>query len=72
MRDDIRKKTVIIDRRNNEYLVGKVMISCELRWSIYPYDAWRTRDREKAERIARAVGGITMLFNPVVRQIRVL
>lgn len=71
MRDDIRKKTVIIIRRNNEYLVG-MTIFADIRWSIYPYDAWQTRDRNLAEEIAKEVGGITMLFNPVVRQIRVL
>ena len=54
---DIRTKTCIIIRRNGEYLVGKMLFSTDLRWSNSAYDAWRTRDREKAEEIARETGG---------------
>ena len=69
---DPRKYTAVIVRKNGEYLVVKIFMSEELRWSIYPHDAWRTRDRVKAEEVARIVGGITMLFNPAVNQLRVL
>ena len=72
MKDDIRRATCCIVRRNGEYLVGKVLYSQDLRWSGSPYDAWQTRDRRKAERLARRTGGIVMLFNPVVKQMRVL
>lgn len=72
MKDDIRKKTCLIIRKNGEYLVGKILWSTELRWSYSPHDAWRTRNREKAEDMARKTGGIVMLFNPVVNQLRVL
>ena len=72
MRDDIRKKTCLIIRRNGEYLAGRILGSKDLRWSIYAHEAWRTRDRDKAEEIARRTGGIVMLFNPIVRQMRVL
>ena len=72
MRDDIRKKTCLIIRRNGEYLTGRILGSQDLRWSIYAHEAWRTRDRHKAEEIARRTGGIVMLFNPIVRQMRVL
>ena len=72
MRDDIRKKTCLIIRRNGEYLAGRILGSKDLRWSIYAHEAWRTRDRAKAEEIARRTGGIVMLFNPIVRQMRVL
>ncbi len=70
--ENIRKHTCLIIRRNGEYLVGKIVYSTDLRWSRSPYDAWKTRNREKAEKIARATGGIVMLFNPVVNQLRVL
>ena len=70
--ENIRKYTCLIIRRNGEYLVGKIVYSTDLRWSRSPYDAWKTRNREKAEKIARATGGIVMLFNPVVNQLRVL
>lgn len=72
MRTDIRLKTCLIIRKNGRYLVGKILWSKDLRWSIYPGDAYRTRDREKAEELARRTGGIVMLFNPIVRQLKVL
>lgn len=72
MKEDIRKKTGIIIRKNSEYLVGTVLYSMETRWSISPYDAWRTRDREQAARIARITGGVMVLFNPVAFQMKVL
>jgi hypothetical protein len=69
---DIRKETCLIIRKNGEFLVGRKMLSCGLRWSGSKYDAWRTRDRAKAEKLAFIVGGIVMLFNPIANQIRVL
>ena len=72
MKDDIRKQTCIIIRKNGEYLVGKIVYSNELKWSPHTYDAWRTRDMGKARRIARKVGGVMVLFNPVVNQRRVI
>ena len=72
MKDDIRKKTCLIIQRSGQYLVGRILYSTYLRWSGSPYDAWMTRNREQAERVARRTGGNVMLFNPVVKQIRVL
>ena len=69
---DIRRTTCIIIRKNSEYLVSTVLYSKDLRWSGSPYDAWKTRDREAAERVARAVGRVMVLFNPVVNQRRVI
>lgn len=72
MRNDIRRKTCIIIRKNSEYLVGTIMYSTDLRWSIYTHDAWRTRDMEEAEKIARRVGGVMVLFNPILNQKKVI
>lgn len=72
MKNDIRKKTGIIIRKNGEYLVGYVIYTRELRWSTSPYDAWRTRNRERAEEVARKTGGVMVLFNPIVKQMRVI
>ena len=72
MKDDIRRQTCIIIRKNGEYLVGRILGSKDLRWSNYAYEAYRTRNKEKAEKIARKVGGITMLFNPVTGDLRVM
>ena len=71
MRDDLRKATCLIIRKNHEYLVGTALYSEDLRWSRSPYDAWWTRDKEEAELYARRTGGIVMLWNPIVRQLRV-
>ena len=67
---DIRTKTCIIIRKNSEFLVGYIVYSDELRWSVSPYDAWKTRERETASTVARRVGGDLWLFNPVVGQLR--
>ena len=68
MKDEIRKKTVLIISRGCEYLVGTILFSTDLRWSRSPYDAWFTRDREKAQKVARKVGGDVILFNPCAGQ----
>lgn len=67
---NIRKETCIIIRKDGEYLVGTILFSTDLRWSWSPYDAWRTRRKEDAERLARKVGGEMVLFNPIVRQMK--
>lgn len=69
---DIRRETCIIIRKDGEYLVGTICYSTDLRWSGSPYDAWKTRRKEDAERVARKVGGEMVLFNPIVNQRRVI
>ena len=69
---DIRRETCIIIRKDGEYLVGTILGSTDLRWSQSPYDAWKTRRKEDAERVAGKVGGEMVLFNPIVRQMRVM
>ena len=54
---NIREKTVLIIQRENEYLVGRIIGSRDLRWSGSPWDAWTTRNKEDAERVAGMVGG---------------
>lgn len=71
-KDEIRRYTGIIIRKNGEYLVGTILNTSDLRWSNSPYEAYRTRDREKAAEIARKTGGVMMLFNPIVNQLRIL
>lgn len=69
---DIRRETCIIIEKDGEYLVGTILYSEELRWSGSPYDAWRTRRKEDAARVAGKVGGEMVLFNPVVNQRKVM
>ena len=71
-RDEIRKKTCIIIRKNGRYLKGWDMIVNGIEWTWSSYEAWRTRDRAEAESVARATGGIMMLFNPILNQTRIL
>ena len=67
---NIREQTRLIIKRGPEYLVGRVLGSAELRWSISAWDTWGTRSRESAERVARVTGGDLWLFNPVAGQLR--
>lgn len=69
---DIRMQTCIIIRKNGEYLVGREYAGGGLKWSWSIYEAWRTRDMEKAREIARKTGGVMVLFNPIVNQKKVI
>ena len=71
-REAIRRKTCIIIRKNNAYLRGRDMLTNGITWTWSSYEAWRTRNREEAEAVARATGGIMVLFNPILNQRRVL
>ena len=70
MKTDIRRFTCLVIKRGPEYLVGRILYSHEYRWSLSPWDAWRTRKRDEAEAEARRVGGDIWLFNPIAGQIR--
>lgn len=70
MKKDIREATGIIIGRNNEYLVCVDVATGRLRWSNSPYDAWITRKREHAFKVAYKVKGTRFLFNPIAGQIR--
>lgn len=70
MNNYLRQATVLIVKRGAEYLVGRIPYSMEFRWSTSPYDAWGTRDREKAEAVAGKLGGDLWLWNPVAGQLR--
>ena len=69
---DIRELTCLMIKKGNEFLVGTICFSTDLRWSIYASDAWRTRDKKIAEMVARKVGGVIMLYNPVINEMREL
>lgn len=67
---DIRIYTGIIIEKDSKFLVGREMLTKRLKWSDSPYEAWRTRKRDKAYIVADKVKGTRYLFNPVARQIR--
>ena len=61
-RTRLRMATCLIIRRGPEYLDPVWILSC--------YDAGRTRSISRARKIADEVGGVVMLFNPLVGQLR--
>ena len=69
---DIREQTCIIIRKNNLYLQGKECFTNKPKWTQYRHQAWKTRNKETAAKIARAVGGVMVLFNPVADQTKVI
>lgn len=69
---DIREQTCIIIRKNNLYLQGKECFTNKPKWTQYRHQAWKTRNKETAEEIARKVGGVMVLFNPVADQMKVI
>ena len=69
---DIRTKTCIIIRKNGLYLRGKNRLTNRTDWSWSAYEAWKTRDREAARRVAGVSGGEMVLFNPIIGKIKEL
>lgn len=67
---DIRSCTCIIIEKNGEFLKGRSILTGELTWSNSPYDAWKTRKKDKAYIVAHKVKGKRYLFNPVANQLR--
>ena len=66
----IKLATVLIVKRGAEFLVGRIPYSFEFRWSRSAYDAWGTREKESAKKVAKLTGGEIWLFNPVTGQLR--
>lgn len=69
---DIRAETCIIIRKNKEYLQGTDCFTNGPLWTQYTWNAWRTRDKEEAEEVAKRTGGVMVLFNPIARQMKVI
>lgn len=67
---NIRKQTQLIVKRGQDFLVGTILFSTDLRWSSSPWDAWGTRNREAAQKVARKVDGELWLWNPVAGTLR--
>ena len=70
MKDDLRKHTIIIIRKDGEYVASRMLRSNYIRMTIYAHEAVKTRDRELAEKVARAIGGTMMLYNDITLEIR--
>ena len=67
---DIRLCTGIIIEKDGQFLVGISILTKELVWHESPYDAWMTREKDKAYMVSEKVCGKRYLFNPIVNQLR--
>ena len=70
--NDIRLYTRLIIRKDGEYLVAVQIETKKLVWSKSPWDAWWTRTKWQAVRVADRINGEIFLFNPVLGQIKQL
>ncbi len=62
--------TVLIVKRGNEFLVGRIFASPDLRWSCSKWDAWGCRNPKAAKAVAAITGGDLWLFNMITGEIR--
>ena len=69
---DIRHYTRVIVWKNGEYLQCNSKIRGGLVWSTSPWDAWWTRNADDAREVAKLLGGVPVLFNPVVGRTEIL
>ena len=69
---DIRKATVLVIRKGNQYLSRIEMLTGRVVWSPELSSAWRTRNREKARNAAETYGGEPILFNPIIWRVKAL
>lgn len=67
---DIRRETVLIVRKENQYVQTISAVTSGTIWTPHAYDAWRTRNAQKAIQQAKDVDGEVWLFNPVAGQLR--
>ena len=72
MKTDIRTKTGLIILRDGEYLIGFNLFDNGLNWTTSKYDAWFTRNKADAVRVAAKVDGELVLFNPIIGKTKML
>lgn len=71
MKQSLASKTCLIIRKHGEYFVGWNYFYKRFGWSTSAWDAWRTRDREAARRVAAKTGGTLYLFNPIIGEMKI-
>jgi hypothetical protein len=62
----IRRQTSLIVVKNGQYLSHRNMVTGKIEWDPHLSRAWRTRNRDDAQKLARMLGGRLMLFNPII------
>lgn len=68
----MRKKTVLVIRKERWYLSRVEMLTKRVIWIPYLSDAWSTREIGKARLLAEKFGAQIMMFNPIVWEVRTL
>ena len=66
MKPDIRTATCLVIEKDGKYLSGYGTFMGSVTWDNHLSNAWTTRDKEEALRVAEKYGGSLMLFNPIV------
>ena len=66
MKTDIRTKTCLVIEKDGKYLCGYGTPIGIVVWDDHLSNAWTTRDKEEALRVAEKYGGSLVLFNPIV------
>lgn len=69
-RPDIRMATVLVIEKDRMFLSRKEMLTGRIVWDQHLSNAWRTRNREKARRMAEKYGGRLCLFNPIIWRVK--
>lgn len=70
MRQDIRTRTVLVVRKDGQYLSRREMLTGRIVWDPHLGNAWKTRNREKAREKAEKYGGVLVLFNPIIWEVK--
>ena len=69
---DIRLATVLVIRKDGQYLSRIEIVTGRAVWDPHLSDAWRTRDRMLAQMVAQKHGGTPELFNPIIWRVKAL
>ena len=69
---DIRLATVLVIRKDGQYLSRVEIGTGRVIWDPHLSDAWRTRDRVLARILAKKHGGELTLFNPIIWRVKAL
>lgn len=68
----MRKKTVLVIKKERWYLSRVEMLAKRVIWSPHLADAWSTREIGKARFLSEKFGAQIMMFNPIVWEVRAL
>lgn len=65
-RNEMKKHTYLVIEKDGEYLTGYGTFMGIVGWDKHLSNAWKTRDKDEALRVAEKYGGTLKLFNTVL------